>query len=292
MPNCINPQKITEELESIMLNDDSYLEYYDAIKEIVISSFKWINLPDTIDSSVMERWLCDTGMSIFFKDSDLGYLSLICELNGELNPYGIATRRGALSENNAHFSDLNDKNSVIIFNNIRRTTSIPSIKYYARKLWLIDRTADINLYAQRTPVIILTNNKNLRTMQEFYMKYSGFIPFIFADENSGLEERIKSIDTHAEFTADKIWELRNKTWNDMLTRFGVVNINEKKERYITAETNIGQGGTYIFRASRLNARLKACEEINKMFGLNISVEFNEFKEIPEIPNPEEGELNE
>ena len=35
------------------------------------------------------------------------------------------------------------------------------------------------------------------------------------------------------------------------------------------------GGTIASRYSRLNARRKACEEINKMFGLNIDVDFRE-----------------
>ena len=39
------------------------------------------------------------------------------------------------------------------------------------------------------------------------------------------------------------------------------------------------GGTLASRSSRMDMRKKACDEINRMFGLNISVEYNEDLEL-------------
>ena len=61
-----------------------------------------------------------------------------------------------------------------------------------------------------------------------------------------------------------------------LTFLGISNLNvQKKERLITDETIRSQGGTIASRYSRLNARRQACEEINKMFGLDIWVDYRE-----------------
>ena len=44
---------------------------------------------------------------------------------------------------------------------------------------------------------------------------------------------------------------------------------------VTDEVQRNMGGVIASRKSRLKAREYACEQINKMFGLNISVEFEE-----------------
>ena len=55
---------------------------------------------------------------------------------------------------------------------------------------------------------------------------------------------------------------------------GNINI-QKKERLIRDETIRSQGGTIASRYSRLQSRRDACDKINDMFGLDISVNFRE-----------------
>ena len=62
--------------------------------------------------------------------------------------------------------------------------------------------------------------------------------------------------------------------NEALTFLGINNANtDKKERLITDEVKANDEQLYVARQVMLNARKQACEEINKMFGLNIDVEF-------------------
>ena len=57
---------------------------------------------------------------------------------------------------------------------------------------------------------------------------------------------------------------------------GISNLNiQKKERLVADEVVRNQGGTIASRYSRLNARRQACEMINKMFGLEIEVDYRE-----------------
>lgn len=61
-----------------------------------------------------------------------------------------------------------------------------------------------------------------------------------------------------------------------LTCLGISNVSiTKKERLISDEVERHMGGVVASRYSRLNAREQACDKINKMFGLNLSVEFQE-----------------
>jgi len=55
---------------------------------------------------------------------------------------------------------------------------------------------------------------------------------------------------------------------------------------VTDEVQRMLGGTYASRYSRLLARQEACDKINRMFGLDISVEYRE--EVEQISKLEEG----
>ena len=55
---------------------------------------------------------------------------------------------------------------------------------------------------------------------------------------------------------------------------------QKKERMISDEVLRAMGGTIASRYSRLESRRHACEQINKMFGLNMWVDYREdYREI-------------
>ena len=76
--------------------------------------------------------------------------------------------------------------------------------------------------------------------------------------------------TDAPFVARDLYELKSEYWNEALTYLGISNVNTtKKERMVTDEVIRNMGGTIASRYSRLEMRRQACEQINKMFGLDI-----------------------
>ncbi len=112
------------------------------------------------------------------------------------------------------------------------------------------------------------------------MKWDGNEPFIFGDKNLN-PNSLKVLKTDAPYVADKLYQLKTEIWNEALTYLGISNVNyQKKERMITDEVMRAQGGVIASRYSRLESRRKACHEINKMFGLNIEVNYREdYREI-------------
>ena len=75
---------------------------------------------------------------------------------------------------------------------------------------------------------------------------------------------------------DKLNELKREIWSEALTFLGINNVNvNKKERLITNEVENNQGSIVSSRFSRLEQRRQAVKRINKMFGLNIEVNFRE-----------------
>ena len=139
----------------------------------------------------------------------------------------------------------------------------------------MDRTIDVNVNAQKTPILILCDDKQRLTLENVYMSYEGNKPVIFGNSNLN-PDMLKVIQTGAPFVADKIYQLKTQIWNEALTYLGISNLNiNKRERLISDEVQRYQGGTLACRMSRLKARQQAADQINAMFGLNISVEYDE-----------------
>lgn len=292
-------RKNAEFWESAKYNNASFMEYYNRLTELSIAMFKWTGVPDTLDIRFLELILFGDGMAVFFKDEDIGYLALRCMIGGHLNLYQIPDERTAYASNGYNMP-LNEKNSVIIFNNKLHTNSVLTVENFARRLWNLDRTIDINCNAQKTPVLISCDETQRLTLKNVYMQYEGNYPVICGDKNLN-PNSLKVLSTGAPYVADKLYMLKTQIWNEALTYLGISNVNmTKKERLISDEVIRNQGGVIANRNSRLKERQWACEQINRMFGLNMWVEFDDDVVLTDDEDyekdmkkkTEEGEANE
>lgn len=265
--------------DSLWKNNDSWYYYATRLTELAISMFEWKNLPDTIDERYLELVLFRNGMAVFFEDEALGYLALQCMNNGYFDLYGIPRKRRAFAIN-GYQKRLDEKNSVIIYNNRIHTNGIEPVEYYARRLWDLDRTIDINCRAQKTPILLQCDENVRLSLENAYMQYDGNKPVICADKTIDFGDSLKVLKTDAPFVADKLYEYKTQLWNEALTALGISNVSfQKKERMLNDEVMRSMGGVIASRYSRLTMRKEACEQINKMFGLDIDVEFRaDFRE--------------
>lgn len=265
--------------ETLKDNKLDYMLYYNRLYELAISMFEWVNLPEEIDERFLEMTLFTDGQAVFFKEDDIGYLALQCAGGGKLDLYRIPVKRRAFATNG--FSrELNKDNSVIIFNNMLHTNSMLPIIDFSQKLWDLDRSVIVNAKAQKTPVMILCDEKERLSLKNVYMKYEGNEPFIFGNKALN-KDAFQALRTDAPFVAPDLYQLKMQLWNEALTYLGISNNNtQKKERMITDEVVRNMGGTIASRYSRLEPRRKACKQINAMFGLNIDCRFREdFREM-------------
>lgn len=261
--------------ESAFKNEATFIMYYQRLTELAINMFEWKNLPETCDPRFLELTLFSDGMAVFFYDEVLGYLNLQTMIGGNLDVYRIPRIRTAYAVN-GYQNQLNETNSVIIFNNYLHTNMVMDIQLYAERLYELERTIDTNVKAQKTPLMILCDENLRLTMKNLYMKYDGNEPFIFGDKRLA-PDSIQSIQTEAPFVADKLQILKRQIWNEALTFLGIENANtEKRERLVSDEVSTNLGGVEAQRYARLNSRRDAAKKINEMFGLNIEVNFRSF----------------
>lgn len=274
--------------ESANANSIAQQYYLSRLSELAMSMFKWKELPDSVDPRFLEYTLFYEGAAVFFKDNDLTernlskneqeeggtYLALQVVLGGDLNVYRVPNNRKAYAVN-TYNKQLTVEDSVIIWNNMIRLPEYGRMMFYAEKLAQIDRAIDVNVKGQRFPIAILCDESQRLTMKQVYKQYDGNEPFIFGDKSLDLSG-IQVINTGSPYVADKLQQLKNNIWAEAMMCLGIPNSpSEKKERLVANEAKVSQGGTLASRSSRLEMRKRACDEINKMFGLAIDVEYNQ-----------------
>lgn len=259
--------------DSFDLNNRTYTHYYNRLTELAISIFEWRGLPDSIDPRFLELTLFSDGMAVFFKDDVMDkYLALQTMIGGNLDVYRIPKIRTAYAANGYNMK-LDERNSVIIFNNMLHTNCLSDIELFAYKLYECDRTMVVNIKAQKTPVMITCDENQRLTMKNLYAQYNGNEPFIFGGKDIDMK-KVQAITTGAPYVADKVYETKTQIWNEAMTYLGISNVSMiKKERMVTDEVSRNMGSTVASRYTRLEMRKQACKQINKMFGLNIDVEY-------------------
>lgn len=255
------------------LNYLTFNSYYNRLTELAINMFRWENLPPEIDKRFLELTLYNQGMAVFFYDDVAEkYIALTCTIGGPLDIYRIPIVRRAYSVN-GYNRILDNTNSVLIFNNYLHSPTAQQMALFAQNLTDIDRTINVNVKAQKTPIMIKTQESQRLTMKNLYQQYNENEPVIYGDKSLD-DDGVKVLKTDAPFVADKLYNLKSAYWKEALAYLGIETANDdKKERLINAEVMTNLGNTLAERYVRLNSRRNAVDQINAMFGLNITVDY-------------------
>lgn len=279
-----------QERDNWKKNQATYRMYLNRLIDMYLSLFEWKGLPESINVRYLEMTLLEQGKVVFFYDENMGYLALNGNVTG-FNVYNEPTDFEVYAPIGYH-KTLNIDNAVVIWNTYRREPYIHVFEQYADRLYEITRTQDVNIKAQKTPVLIKTSDAQRLTMQNLYQQYDGNAPFIFGDK--GLDTQLfEVLKTDAPYVADKLQILKNDIWNEAMTFMGIGNAKQdKRERLVADEVAANDEQIEQSRDVMLDARKLACEQINKMFGLNISVDYKLRKKSDKINDMGVDEIDE
>ena len=263
-------------------NINSYVKYRNQLMELGMSMIAWDfdKIPENQRTFLNDRQIeyheYYKGATVFFKDEELDeFLCLPVMLSGPYDLDDMPKRRVAYSKNTNYKKELDESNSVVIFNNYLRIPSCYTVDHYASLLSDLEESIAVNCKAQKTPIAILCNENERLSMQNLYEQFDGNYPFIFGQKELNVKD-IKSINTGAPFVADKLYQIKMQLWNEALTYLGISNISyQKKERLVSDEVIRNMGGTIASRYTRLEIRREACEKIKKMFNVEINVDYRE-----------------
>lgn len=257
------------------LNNRTYTDYFYRLMLIARSLFKWEGLPNGINEKWIEKYLFYEGTCVFYKDPTLGFVVTKWSTEGTLNEYDEPTTirpyaTNTMELNNGQLLD-NNENCVIICNNDDMIPTFPTIQLYSADLTNIKRTIDTNISVQKTPTVVTCTDKQKLTFKQAIKQRDENEPVIYGDKNIDINS-INVLNTSAPIVFDKLQIQKNNIWNECMTFLGINNANtDKRERLVDDEV---QANNQLIKANEdvmLKAREKACELINNMFGLNISV---------------------
>lgn len=255
--------------ETGILNNLTFEDYFDRLTLLALTMFKWENLPKSMDSYYLERSLYYNGLACFCFDETYGWLSLKCMPSRELNVYEYSTHYTAFSIN--YTKEFKKDDIVLVRNNVLLKPTFKTIQLFARRLYECERTLDVNVKAQKTPVLIKCSDKERLTLQNVYQKYDGNEPVIFGKKELDTNS-VEVLKTDAPFIANDLLSYKQSVWSEVLTFLGINNVGrEKGERLITDEVNANNESIDISAKVMLETRQQACKEFNEKTGLNISV---------------------
>lgn len=272
---------------SDLLNDLTFKVLFDKYKLIAMNAFEWEGLPEGIKPEYIERWLFEDGRAIFFRDPNMSFMCLQCQDGNNLNVYERPLSYYAVGLNYREEYDAED--CVVIENNLLRLPTRDFIMFYVNKLTEAERTSDVNMKSCKTPIVFAVDDKDVLTFKRIFQQVDGNVPAIFADKNLNLDA-VGVFDTKAKFLCNEIKDYEKSVENDLLTFLGQNNpAVDKKERLITDEVNSNNELIQSFFELQFEARQRACEEINSMFGLTVSVKPRQsYEQTYEQPVDNEG----
>lgn len=277
---------------SIRENQKNYLErfimYKNYLTNLAITSFAWDNLPPTIDPLFIETQLFFTGKLLYFRDEYVGDLVTLFSGVSPLNVYNQPILRYAYA-NNGYYNTLDERNSVIIYNNPLYTGDALTITSYALKLATLDQIITVNAQAQRTPYILMADTADRLSIENFFSQMNDGANVIFPKKTFDMDN-VRVLNLNAPYVADKIQLLKTLYMNEILTYLGIdSNTAYKNAQQISVEINADLGITHASVNNRLITRQQAVQRINNMFNTTITVRhtsfsYNEQMEVTGIGN--------
>ena len=244
-------------------------------KLVATSIFKWNGFQSDFISDEIERRLYEDGSVVFFVDKEDGVQKVLkYAQQGKLNVYGIPTKWTVIGLN-GYSKNLDDTNSVLIWNNKYRKPTLPYVKYIVANLVNIDQAIRVNVNAIKTPFIFEGDEKQLLTFKNMYRDISNNEPVLYLASKANLDNTFKAHNTGVEYQGKNLTELYDAYQSRLLTYLGLKSVkSDKKERLVVDEANQNEEFKNIFFASQYDMRKQACKLINEMYGLSVDVEIN------------------
>lgn len=261
--------------------------FYDRFRLLMINQFKWSGFEElNFNERHIENFLFDNGYCLFFEDKKDGILCLPC-FGKTQNVYGDYLRYDATGFN-ATYQGIKAEDSVLIENNKLRMPTEKAVLYFVSQLYELARSKDVNVKQLMIQTIFTATENNVLTVKKIIDELDKHNWAIVTDSSLGLDDIVKAVQSGVKCLTAELRDEYNAVMNEALTYFGINNSNtDKRERLITDEANANNQLIDSCAAMFLESRQRACEEINKKFGLNLSVELRNKRE----ENPADDNLD-
>ena len=275
--------------------------YMRILTEMCANRFEWKGMPESVNIRSMELWLTYTALAVFYRDRDSGEL-LVVRGSGaghmnfldepiSFNVIGPNMQAKMLSA--VQTRDKSEKavpaQCVPIWANYLRIPDLDVIRLYSHKLAKVDRSIEITMDNMRKSKVVNAPQDQRLSFINILKEIAEGQETVFGTNALNMEQ-VSVLDLGVDpLTLPNLQIGRSKLWSECMGMLGINNANqEKKERLVAAEVGANDEQVQATRNIALNARQMACEQINKLFGTSISVEFKAPPAPPADETPGKG----
>lgn len=266
-------------------NNITFSYYYYKLMLIVNNLFEWEGLPNNMESRWIENYLFSDGQCVFFKDPVMGFMVAGIAQDGGVNCYNDPTTLTPVAVNYVYSGNeplTNGENCFLIRNNALRLPEFAVVRYYAFKLSNIDRAIDVNIEANKTPIIVKCSDRQRLSLKQAINQRKDNEPVIWTDDKSDINGMVETMSLNPPMVFKDLQVQKHMILNEFFTDIGVNNANmDKRERMVANEVEANNEQVKACEDVLLRSREEACKQINRIFGLNISVKRRELDKIPE-----------
>lgn len=253
------------------------------IMEMLISMFDYEGLPETINKEFLEKYLNMSGSVGFGKINN----ELVCAIaspSGDVDAYGIGTEL-QFSTPIGDYHGYIGKDCVIGYNNATRTPEF-NILRFADMFAEIERSMATNvLYSRYMPIPIAKDDKQKAMIDNALDSLEMGKPRTILSRNI-LDDIVNGNSTDG--LVLNLTDVNNSNKLQYLSGFyednekRLYNIyghniagGEKRAQQSIEEISDNDSVSFIVPLAKLHARERMCEDLNRVFGLNVSVHFSE-----------------
>ena len=272
--NTKNVRSMLEKMQSeLVYGLRSY--YYN----IGCSVYKYDDMPKEIPIRYPEKWFYENGSCVFLEIPQAGYACLpVMTGSIQKNMYGEPSEWRAVAVGDlaglVGSMKLNSKNSVLMRNDMLYRPTKPYIDVLIKQLVNVELTTRLNVNAQKNPVWIKSRDEDALRNKNAFLEFYECLPAQFHDSMSS--DTLEFFNSGIPFIGNELADLYNVYDYRIMSYLGIDNPGvDKKERMLVSESNSNNDKMMLIRNARLEQRKIACEEINDIFGLNVSVKVNE-----------------
>lgn len=264
----------------------SYLRYFLARLQ---SMFKWSGLPDTIPAKWLENILMVSGAAVFVETEKDGLFVNRPAPAANLDVYYIPQNILVVNPYATGLKEVyhRDIDCVLALNDTYSQGMIPMLKKYCSALVENDISLNMASIMSRATILLSAADDKTKQSAELFIKHLldgkldviGETPFLVANQDKALSVNQM---TRANDTITQLIEYHQYIKASFYNELGLqANFNMKRESINSKESQLNEDVLHPLIDNMLAERKEAAEKVNKMFGTNISVEFNSAWEINE-----------
>ena len=257
------------------------------------SMFKYEGLPETIPQKYLENYLLVNGHCGVFMNGDKGLVVSNGSWSGIPDLYYVPKEyiiANPYVEDSARKTYTIGEDIIVARNDTYCMGVMPMLCKYARALATNDSTMDIaDVIARATLTITALNGRDkesveewLRNLRKGKLASIGTMPAMVGNQDNSVT--IQPFQATASTLTDLI-EYHQYLKAGLFNELGLnSNYNMKRESINSNESQLNDDMLHPLIDDMLKMRKEFCEQVNEMFGTNISVDFNSAWKDNEIEN--------